>query len=96
MTQLSSLEASLGLKQGALHNPEATAGKDVLTLNGWAALAGLAALAAIGLALVAFLVRRLKGPVGAQHNKYTLVLKHEKQAAEHEMAQQYDSHLSRR
>ncbi|KAL4853837.1 Golgi apparatus protein 1 [Chlorella vulgaris] len=96
VTQLSSLEASLGLKQGALHNPEATAGKDVLTLNGWAALAGLAALAAIGLALVAFLVRRLKGPEGAQHNKYTLVLKHGKQAAEHEMAQQYDSHLSRR
>jgi negative regulator of sigma E activity len=50
----------------------------VLTLTGWAALAGILALATLLLAAVVVAVRRYVGPAGGTHGqRYTLVVKHE-------------------
>lgn len=56
----------------------AAAGTDVLTLTGWAALAGVFALAALVLSLVVYGARRALGlGGGASRRGYTLVVKQE-------------------
>ncbi|EFN51157.1 hypothetical protein CHLNCDRAFT_141382 [Chlorella variabilis] len=94
VTQLATIEASLGLKQGTLHNPAATAGQGVLTLTGWVAVAGVFALVTLVMALGVALARRYSG---AGSHRYTMVVKHDHQP-EQELARQapYDSRLGRR
>lgn len=78
VTQLAAIESSMGLKEGTLYNPAATSGKEVLTLTGWAALAGVFALVTVVLSGVVYGVRRWMGLGGnASRRGYTLVVKQE-------------------
>jgi hypothetical protein len=76
VTQLAAIESSLGLKEGTLHNPAAASGKEVLTLTGWAALAGVFALATVVLSGLVYGARRCLGG-NASRRGYTLVVKQE-------------------
>lgn len=72
------LHAATSIPPSACSTAAATASKDTLTLTGWAALAGVFALATVVLALVVYGVRRGLGLGGnASRRGYTMVVKQE-------------------